>query len=103
MPTTPERPRVVLHEDGTIEVTRGRMEASPEQRAARKAVGARCGHIKRKLLQGDVSKGELLELALEVARDEDIAAKLKAGQKLNDYEMHLMVDVFLLHARLGAN
>jgi hypothetical protein len=32
-----------------------------------------------------------------------MAQKLKAGQPLGEYEQHIMVDVLLLHVRLGAS
>jgi len=64
---------------------------------------ARCGHVKRSLRSGKPLKGDLLDFAIEVAGGhEEIIEKLKAGQQLGDYEMHLMIDVFLLHTRLGA-
>lgn len=76
--------------------------ASPERVAERKRFGARCGHIKRKLRLGERLEGELLEIAVDVAGPHSqIVDKLKAGQPLGDYELHLMLDVFLLHARLA--
>jgi hypothetical protein len=44
----------------------------------------------------------VLECALMAAGDEGIAAKLRNGEKLSDYEKHLMIDMWLLHLRLGA-
>lgn len=75
-----------------------------------KSESARLGHIKRLVNQGEPLTGDLLKLALDLvgngatgqAETDGIAVKLKAGQKLSDYEHHLMVDVFLLHARLSA-
>lgn len=85
-----------------------------EMRKGRKARGASYGHVKRRLMANEPLKGKTLELALElvtpagpVRKDADsdlmnsIARKLNAGHPLNDYEMHIMVDVVLLHARLG--
>jgi hypothetical protein len=43
-----------------------------------------------------------LTFALDAIADDGIAAKLKAGERLSDYELHLMVDVYLLHTRLGS-
>jgi hypothetical protein len=73
---------------------------------------AKCGHVKRRLLRNEPLKGKVLEFALSVVTGENgmptghdlldgIAAKLKAGQPLGDYECHIMVDVLLLHTRLG--
>jgi hypothetical protein len=43
-----------------------------------------------------------LELAIDaVGGHTEIAEKLKAGQQLSEYELHLMVDMYLLHARLA--
>lgn len=75
---------------------------SPERRAERKRVGTRCGHIKRKLKEGQPLEGELLEFAIEmVGGNEGLADKLRSGQQPGGYELHLMLDVHLLHARLG--
>jgi hypothetical protein len=80
------------------------MEAdSPERRAERKRVGVRCGHIKRKLKEGQALEGGLLEFAVEtVGGNKALAEKLRTGQQLDGYELHLMLDMHLLHARLGA-
>lgn len=72
---------------------------TPERIAERKRTSARCGHIKRKLREGKRLEGELLEFALDIVPD-DMGRKLKAGEKLGDYETHLLFDVYLLHARL---
>lgn len=75
---------------------------TPERQAERKRVGARCGHVKRRLIRNERLEGDLLEFAVGVAGEgTDIAKKLEAGEKLSAYELHLMLDVFLLHARLG--
>ena len=71
-----------------------------ERRAARKSFGTRCGHLKRKLFAKERLEGKMLEFALDIANDE-IGKKLKAGEPLDDYETHLMVDVFMLHIRLS--
>ncbi|MCG5077225.1 hypothetical protein [Paraburkholderia tagetis] len=77
---------------------------------ASKSMSARFGHIKRRLIRDEPLTGDLLKLALDVVGDGDsgdaqidtIANKLMSGQKLGTYELHLMVDVFLLHARLAS-
>ena len=74
-----------------------------------KSVNGRLGHIKRRLRRREPLTKGLLELALEVVGagnpgDElmdEIANKLITGRQLSDYELHLMLDVFLLHAKLG--
>lgn len=73
---------------------------TPERRAARKSFGTRCGHLKRKLFAKERLEGKMLEFALSIA-DDKIGKKLKAGEPLDDYETHLMVDVFMLHIRLS--
>ena len=77
-----------------------------------RSLSARCGHVKRRLAQDEPLKGELLEFALSLVEgdgnltDNDlfssIARKLEAGEPLDDYEKHFMIDVVLLHVRLGA-
>ncbi|MNT64806.1 hypothetical protein D3C72_2027380 [compost metagenome] len=74
-----------------------------------KSVNGRLGHIKRRLLRGESLTRDLLELAQELVGDgnsgdelmDGIANKLNAGKELSEYELHLMVDVFLPHAKLG--
>ncbi len=73
---------------------------TPERRAARKSFGTRCGHLKRKLRAKERLEGKMLEFALDIANGE-IGEKLKAGEPLSNYEMHLMIDVFMLHIRLS--
>lgn len=77
---------------------------------ALKVASARYGHIKRRLKSEVPLTGKHLELALDVVGDgnsghemlDAISNKLQTGQKLNDYELHLMVDVYLLHAKLAS-
>jgi hypothetical protein len=87
-------------------------EDSPEQRLKRKQrkiTGAKCGHVVRRLNKHEPLIGKTLEFALSTIEGEgaskdplfrSIADKLKAGQKLGDYEYHIFVDVVLLHTRL---
>lgn len=73
-----------------------------------KSISAKCGHVKRRLNQNEPLEGKVLEFALDIVGETDddflngIAEKLKAGEKLDDYEHHLMVDVLLLHVKLRA-
>ncbi|MES2767845.1 MAG: hypothetical protein V4596_01760 [Bdellovibrionota bacterium] len=84
-----------------------------EVRKERKARNASYGHVQRRLLKNEPLKGKTLDLALSLVTCDDpnagvnkdpfaqgIAKKLKAGQPLDDYEIHMMVDVWLLHAKL---
>jgi hypothetical protein len=83
-----------------------------EKRKERKSNGARYGHITRRLNNNEPLTGKTLELALElvdvIGDDEqskfvrNIGAKLKAGEPLDEYEHHILVDVLMLHARLGS-
>ncbi|WP_298015536.1 hypothetical protein [uncultured Castellaniella sp.] len=74
-------------------------------RAADRGHGA---HSERHQLRGEPLSRDLLELALDLVGDgskgdkltDGIANKLISNKPLGDYELHLMVDVFLLHARL---
>ena len=79
----------------------GEMRTEEQKRAA-KSFSARCGHVKRRLKQGDPLTGKTLELALEYAQDDEVARKLKAGKELSEYEYHVLVEVLLLHARLSS-
>jgi hypothetical protein len=47
--------------------------------------------------------GKTLEFALTVVGEgSEIGEKLKAGRALTEYERHLVLDVWLLHSRLGS-
>ena len=69
-------------------------------------------HVERCLLESKPLTGKTLELALDlvdvIGDDEfprfvrNIGVKMKAGQSLDEYERHIMVDMLLMHARLGA-
>lgn len=101
METHPKKPiQFVLDAGGNINVIGAPDELSASERAERKVVSAKCGHVKRRLLRGEPLQGKLLTFALDAIADDGIAAKLQAGEKLSDYELHLMVDVYLLHRRL---
>jgi hypothetical protein len=70
---------------------------------------AKYGHVTRRLLRNERLTGKVLESALSVVGQggtgdslcDGIAAKLIAGQQLSDYDKQIMIDVLLLHARLG--
>jgi hypothetical protein len=77
----------------------------------RRSHSARCGHVKRRLLEGRPLTGELLDFALSIIGDQkklgslrlsDLGRKLIDGERLTEYQLHLMVDVYLLHAKLGS-
>jgi len=94
------------HEKSERQLMAERMEKfmecmTPERVAARKRTSARCGHVKRRLLKGERLTGDLLEFAIGYIGINEIVEKLKAGEKLSDYELHLVIDVFLLHAPLA--
>lgn len=83
-----------------------------EMKKDKKSRGASYGHVKRRLLKNEPLTGKTLELALELVEtppntgdlpklSKSISHKLQNGQPLDEYELHVMVDVLLLHARLG--
>lgn len=77
-------------------------EPSPEEVAKQRRNNAKCGRVKRQLLRHNRLSGKVLDFALAVVGEEsEIGEKLRAGQALTDYELHLMVDVYLLHYRLS--
>lgn len=74
-----------------------------------RSVSAKCGHVKRQLMQGNPLIGELLEFALSGINEnsgnkllDGICGKLRSGHPLTEYELHIFVDVILLHVRLSA-
>jgi hypothetical protein len=92
-----------VRENGAMNDTSDRTQASPEEAAGRRQIGAQCGHVKRNVARGKRLTGKTLEFALSVVgEDSEIGEKLKTGTPLTDYESHLLVDVHLLHVRLGA-
>lgn len=78
-----------------------RPKRTPEENAARKKFATLCGHVSRRLHKNERLTGNVLELAISAAFDEKTADKLRAGEPLDDYEKHLIVDVALLHMRLA--
>lgn len=76
-------------------------------------ISAKCGHVKRRLIRNERLTGKVLQFAFGVVEDgrcslgnelaDSLAKKLAAGETLTDYELHVMVDVLLLHKRLGCN
>lgn len=78
----------------------------------RKVMGARWSHVTRRLLKNEPLKGKTLDLALSLVTCDDpkagvnsdpfaqgIAKKLVAGEPLGEYEIHMMVDVWMVHAK----
>ena len=70
---------------------------------------AKSGHVKRRLRRNEPLTGTVLEFALGIIESgppddlcNGMAAKLKAGQPLSDYECHILLDVWLLHLRLSS-
>lgn len=94
-----DKPKITVSGDGVLGFDWP--QRTPEEKAARKSFSAQCGHVKRRILSGERLKGKTLKFALDVISDDTVCAKLKAGEKLTDYEAHLVVDVWLLHLRLG--
>lgn len=80
-----------------------------EVKKERKSRGARISHITRKLNANEALQGKTLELALDLIGDgssgdslfDGIVKKLIDGSPLSEYEHHMMVDVRLLHVRVG--
>jgi hypothetical protein len=82
-----------------------------EMEKERKSMGSRLGHIKRRLAKKEPLTGETLDLAMELVAvhgdDEkskfvrNIGVKMGAGQPLDEYEYHILVDVLMLHTRLS--
>lgn len=78
----------------------------------RKSHSARCGHVKRRILAGERLTGKTLEFALEVLESkayyssdpsflQKITEKLKKGDTLDEYEVHILVDVILVHIKIA--
>ena len=75
-----------VFEDGSV----GR---TPEGKAARRSFSARYGHITRRLTRNQPLTGKLLEFALDIFADGTIREKLKNGEPLTEYELHVLLDV----------
>ena len=76
-------------------------QPTPEEKKERKKFATLCGHVSRRLKNDERLTGNVLELAVSAAFEEKTAEKLRNGEPLDDYEKHLIVDVVLLHMRLG--
>lgn len=67
----------------------------------------KCGHLTRKIIDGEALSGSSLDFAIDIIccssneKSYKLGRKLILHDKLTDYEKHLMVDVLLLHAKLG--
>lgn len=102
-------------EVGDLEaVFKPRAEVRKEERRERKSLGMKYGIVTKHLIEKKPMKGKTLETALSLVTCEDpaagvntdpltmgIAQKLRAGEPLNDYEAHLMIDVWMLHSKLS--
>lgn len=72
------------------------------------SISTKCGQVKRRLKQDEPLEGEILEFALSIVEGSDdallveISRKLRVGEELDEYEHHILVDVLLLHVKLGA-
>jgi len=76
-------------------------ERTPEEKKERKRFATLCGHVTRRLMNDERLTRNVLELAVSAAFEETTAEKLRNGEPLTDYEKHLIIDVTLLHMRLG--
>ncbi len=87
------------------------MDTGEERRKEQKAKSASYGHVKRCISNNEPLSGKTLEVALDLVnvQGEDkfsrfvrnIGVKLKAAQPLDEYEYHILVDVLMLHVRIG--
>ena len=77
-----------------------------------KSISAKCGHIKRNLSNNEPLTDKTLKFALDVINEsyqifsdakylDKLKEKLKSKQQLDDYEYHIMVEVLLVHKKLG--
>jgi hypothetical protein len=104
---------IVWPEDMFMEDCFLKANRDPAKEKARRTRNARCGHIARRLRRKEPLTGDLLKFALDLVEPEPgnkddfsqfagrIATKLKHGMPLDDYEGHIMEEVFLLNARLS--
>lgn len=85
------------------------MDDYEKKRQERKSKGASHSHVTRRLRNKEPLSGKSLKLALSIVGNgstgdelrDAIAKKIIAGQPLEEYELHIMVDVLLPHTRLG--
>lgn len=104
--------RQYLQRDKLLDNMNVEFTTHADMQKERKSYSARLSHITRRLVSKQPLKGKTLELALSLVTCDDpnagintdplfqgIARKLEAGEPLDDYETHLMVDVRLVHER----
>lgn len=77
-----------------------------------KSIRTQCAEVKQRIKQNVPLKEELLDFAISIITQvrkaegnvllDGMIEKLRAGKPLEDYERHILIDVLLLHTRLGA-
>lgn len=99
--------------DNLEAVFKSRDEVRKEQRTERKSYGMKLGHVTKLLMQHKPLTGKALETALELVGDNSepvtdsssiyhlLSNKFKTGQPLNDYELHIVVDVLVPQSKLS--
>jgi hypothetical protein len=84
----------------------------PRTQTERKRYGAKLSHVTRHLNEKKPMTGKVLETALRLVTCDDptaginsdpffqkIAKKMIAGEPLDDYEYHMVVDVHMVHSK----
>ena len=72
-----------------------------------KRFSAKCGQLTRKIMADEDLSGSSLDLTIDIICSSssewahELGRKLVGHEKLTDYEKHLMLEVLLLHAKLG--
>ena len=72
----------------------------------KRSIGAKCGHVIRRISKGEPLKGKTLKFALEILGQNEqdstdstiylISNKIKKGQELDDYEKSILEDIGLI-------
>lgn len=76
-------------------------QKSDKPKSELKSVAAKHSHVSRQLNAGKPLKGKALQTALKNIADPKLANKLQNGEALTNEEHSYIVDVLLVHSRLG--
>lgn len=100
--------------DNLDAVFKSRDDVRKEQRQERKSYGAKIGVVTKHLIEKKPLTGKTLETALSLVASDNsevsankiplydtIAEKFKTGQPLDDYELHIIIDVLAPQSKLS--
>ncbi len=93
-----------------MDVTKGDTFFDTRDEHQKRSIGAKCGHVIRRISAGAPLKGKTLKFALDVINESkqgsadselySISDKIQKGQELSDYEKSIMEDIILTNKKI---